>query len=263
MAHNGNDEFDGKSESDEGSMTDHERRQPAFNVPMVILVSIVLLVVVHLYRFYILDADGDQQFLLAFAFFPVRFNAEAMVGLEHFFPGGQAGALASFVTYGFIHGDWLHIIVNVFWLLVFGSALARRFGVARFILMSLIGSVAGALLHLATNWGSPIPVVGASAAISAHMACAARFAFVPYGPLGRPRSDHPGAFFLPSLSIFGMARNVQVVSFLGIWFAVNLIFGLGSSVVDGETSIAWQAHIGGFLAGLILFPLFDPVERAE
>ena len=242
-------------------MIDHERPQPAFNVPMVILVSIILLVGIHLYRFQILDAAGDRQFLFAYAFFPVRFNAEAMVGLEHIFPHGKVGAWARFVTYSFIHGDWLHLIVNAFWMLVFGSALARRFGVLRFVIMSLIGALAGALLHLVTNWGSPVPMVGASAAISAHMACAARFAFVPYGPLGRPRSDHPGAFFLPSLSIFGMARNVQVVSFLGIWFAVNLLFGLGSGVIDGDTSIAWQAHIGGFLAGLILFPLFDPVER--
>ena len=93
------------------------------------------------------------------------------------------------------------------------------------------------------------------------MACAARFAFVPYGPLGRPRSDHPGAYFLLSLSILEMLKNTQAASFLAIWFAVNLLFGLGSGAIDGQASIAWEAHIGGFLAGLFLFPILDPARN--
>lgn len=261
MANNGNDDSEGSADTLGERFNDSKGSKPAFNVPAIILVSIILLIGVHLYRFNILDADGDRAFLIAYAFFPLRFDAQALRGFGDIFSGGTVGALASFVTYGFLHADWLHLTVNAFWMLVFGSALARRFGVLRFILISLVGSTAGALLHLGTNWGSPIPMVGASAAISAHMACAARFAFVPYGPLGRPRSDHPGAFFLPALSIFGMLKNTQVVSFLGIWFAVNLLFGLGSGVLDGDASVAWQAHIGGFLAGLLLFPLFDPVTK--
>lgn len=233
----------------------------AFNIPAVILISVAVLVSVHLLRVIWLTPSDDEALLFAFAFFPVRFDSFFMERYGDAFPGGTLGAFSTSVTYSFLHADWLHLTVNMFWMLVFGSALARRFGAVRFLLLSLIGSVAGAGLHLATNWGSSAPVVGASAAISAHMACAARFAFVPYGPLGRPRSDHPGAFFLPALSIADMFKNSQVVSFLAIWFAVNLLFGVGTGL-GGGSAVAWQAHIGGFLAGLLLFPLIDPVERA-
>lgn len=237
------------------------KRQPAFNVPSVILILVAILTGIHLFRDYILSAAGDRELLLSFAFFPVRFDSELMSRWSDLFPDTIVGPYGTFVTYGLLHGDWIHLIVNGFWLLVFGSALARRFGVVRFLLITLLGTVAGAGLHLLTNFGSSIPVVGASAAISAHMACAARFAFVPYGPLGRPRSDHPGAYFLPSLSVLEMLKNTQAASFLAIWFAVNLLFGLGSGVIDGQASIAWEAHIGGFLAGLFLFPILDPARN--
>lgn len=237
------------------------KRQPAFNVPTVILALVAILTGVHLFRDYVLSAAGDRELLLSFAFFPVRFHSELMARWGDVFPDTLVGAYGTFVTYGLLHGDWVHLIVNGFWLLVFGSALARRFGTLRFLLITLLGTVAGAAVHLLTNFGSSVPVVGASAAISAHMACAARFAFVPYGPLGRPRSDHPGAYFLPSLSILEMLKNTQAASFLAIWFAVNLLFGLGSGTIDGEASIAWEAHIGGFLAGLFLFPILDPARN--
>ena len=242
-------------------LSEAPKRQPAFNVPTVILILVAILTGVHLFREYILSAAGDRELLLSFAFFPVRFDSEQMARWSDLFPDTIFGAYGTFVTYGLLHGDWIHLIVNGFWLLVFGSALARRFGVVRFLLITLLGTVAGAALHLLTNFGSSVPVVGASAAISAHMACAARFAFVPYGPLGRPHSDHPGAYFLPSLSILEILKNTQAASFLAIWFAVNLLFGLGSGVIDGQASIAWEAHIGGFLAGLFLFPILDPARN--
>lgn len=228
------------------------------NVPGIVVAAVVVLVGVHLYRLYVLSVGEEQQFLLAFAFFPGRFDVDVITRYPEAFPSGEIGKFFTFISYSFLHADWLHLIINGFWMMIFGSALARRFGALRFLLISVLGSIAGAGLHLLFNFGSVVPMVGASAAISAHMACAARFAFVPYGPLGRPRSDHPGAFFLPSLSIAGMMKNPQVLSFLGIWFALNLLFGVGSNVVGGEQSIAWQAHIGGFLTGLLLFPFFDP-----
>jgi membrane associated rhomboid family serine protease len=58
-------------------------------------------------------------------------------------------------------------------------------------------------------------------------------------------------------------RNTRVLAFLGVWFGVNIIFGIGSIAIGADGgSVAWQAHIGGFLAGLMLFSLFDPVPRA-
>jgi membrane associated rhomboid family serine protease len=69
---------------------------------------------------------------------------------------------------------------------------------------------------------------------------------------------------VPALSLLRALRNPRVLGFLAVWFGVNIIFGIGSIAIGGTegVSIAWQAHIGGFLAGLMLFSLFDPVPRA-
>lgn len=238
------------------------KRQPAFNAPTIILVGVAAFVIVHVLQKYVLSEVQAFHTLLRFAFIPLRYDYARLEAENFAFPGGFAGDIWTFVTYSFMHGDWLHLFINAFWMLAFGSALARRFGTLRFLILSALGSVGGALLHLGVNWGEPVPMVGASAAISAHMGAMVRFAFVPYGPLGSPRSNHPGAYFLPSLSIRGVFKNSKALTFLVIWFAINLIFGVGSSDVAGEggTTIAWQAHIGGFLVGFLLFPVFDPAK---
>ena len=75
-------------------------------------------------------------------------------------------------------------------------------------------------------------------------------------------NDRAGIFF-SALSLARALRNTRVLGFLAVWFGVNIIFGLGSiSIGTDGASVAWQAHIGGFLAGLMLFSLFDPVPRA-
>lgn len=238
------------------------RPEPALNVPGVVIAALLLFVGIHIYRVYFLSPQEDYLFVFAYAFFPARADPYIFAHHSAAFPGGLFGIAASFVTYGLLHADWTHLVVNGLWMTIFGSALARRFGALRFVLISIIGAVAGAIAHLLSNWGDATPMVGASAAISAHMACAARFAFVSYGPLGRPRSTHPGAYFLPALSVAGMMRNAQAMSFIGMWFVLNLIFGIGTGAFEGAGSIAWQAHIGGFLAGLLLFPVLDPAGKS-
>ena len=96
-------------------------------------------------------------------------------------------------------------------------------------------------------------MIGASASISGFMAAAMRFAFQRAGPLGLLGRDEPSAYRVPALPLTAVLRDPRVLAFLGVWFALNLLFGLGSLSLDGgEQAIAWQAHIGGFLAGLLL-----------
>ena len=67
---------------------------------------------------------------------------------------------------------------------------------------------------------------------------------------------------VPALSLMQALRDPRVLGFLAVWFGVNLVFGLGSIAIGSDgASVAWQAHIGGFFAGLVLFSLFDPVPR--
>ncbi len=235
------------------------RREPAFNLPPVIIVLSAIMIAVHAVR-YFLPQEADLNVLLWAAFLPARYSA--VPGLSGVLPGGLAADIWTFVTYAFLHGDVLHISVNLIWFLAFGSAVAWRFGALRFLAFSAVTAAAGALAHLLTHYGDVAPLVGASAAVSGAMAASVRFAFEAGGPLGRWRSSGPEAFRVPASPLLQSLRNPQVMVFLGVWFALNLLFGATNALTGGaDQSIAWQAHVGGFLAGLLLFPFFDPVRR--
>jgi membrane associated rhomboid family serine protease len=86
-----------------------------------------------------------------------------------------------------------------------------------------------------------------------------RFAFQRGGPLGSLRGDDDAAFRVPAIPLSGVLSDARVLVFLAVWFGINILFGLGSqSITGGDEVVAWQAHIGGFLAGLLLFSWFDP-----
>lgn len=235
-------------------------REPMLRIPAVVAGLIALFAAIHAARVLLLSDDAYVELLLTFAFLPVRYlPAETLGGT---LPGGLAADAWTFVTYAFLHGDVMHLAVNSLWLAVFGSALARRFGTTRFLVFSAVAAAAGAGLHLALHFGEMIPMVGASAAISAHMAAAARFVFEPGGPLGSIRLPDDRAYRLPAVPLSRALANPRVLTFLAVWFGLNLLFGLGSVQLAGQSgSIAWEAHVGGFLAGLLLFALFDPVPR--
>ena len=233
------------------------KREPILNIPGVVSALIVLFAVIHAMRVYLLSPLQRNAFDSVLAFNPLRYEQTALIGGP--LPGGFGADIWTFVTYAFIHADLVHLAVNSVWLLPFGSAVARRFGPLRFVVFFLVTAAAGAFAHLLTHGGSSAWMVGASAAISGTMAAAMRFAFQRGGPLGFWRYSEDEAYRIPALPLSGVLQDARVLGFLAAWFAINLIFGLGSLTLSGgDDLIAWQAHIGGFLAGLLLFALFDP-----
>jgi membrane associated rhomboid family serine protease len=235
------------------------RRQPALNLPPVIIALSAILIAVHVLRQF-LSQESDLKVLLWTAFLPARYSHVPV--LNGLLPGGLAADVWTFVTYAFLHGDAIHLAVNLIWFLAFGSAVAWRFGALRFLAFSAVTAAAGSAVHLAFHYGDIAPLVGASAAISGAMAAAVRFAFEAGGPLGPWRNSGPEAFRVPASPLSRALRSPQVLVFLGVWFALNLLFGVTSAMTNlSEGSVAWQAHIGGFVAGLLLFPLFDPIRR--
>jgi membrane associated rhomboid family serine protease len=97
------------------------------------------------------------------------------------------------------------------------------------------------------------PMIGASASVSGTMAAAIRFAFVKGSFLSFSRGDADAAARVPALSLMRALRNPRVLGFLAVWFGVNIVFGIGSIAIGADgASVAWQAHIGGFFAGLLL-----------
>jgi membrane associated rhomboid family serine protease len=232
------------------------KREPLFNIPPVVIFVLAVLAIVHAVRIFFLTEQQDIEFLLNFAFIPARYDSSFVLGGA--LPGGGAD-FWTFVTYAFIHANWTHLGVNAVWLLPFGSAVARRFGATRFLLFLAVTAAAGAALHLATHAGEQFPMIGASAAISGAMAAAMRFVFQHGGPLGLLRGADERAYHVPAISLSGVLNDARVLLFLAAWFGTNLLFGLGSlPIAGGDQPVAWQAHIGGFLAGLLLFSWFDP-----
>jgi membrane associated rhomboid family serine protease len=231
-----------------------------FNVPRVIVALLALLAAVHAVRTLVLSEPGDLEFLLRFAFIPVRYDPSVLAPGS--LPGGFGADVWTFVTYALIHGDLLHLGVNSVWLLAFGSPIARRFGTLRFLLFFAVTAAAGAAVHLATHIGDLHPMVGASAAISGCMAAAVRFVFQHGGPLHLWRENEPAAYRVPAAPLTVALRDRRVLAFLIAWFALNALFAFTAAPIVGANQVvAWQAHIGGFLAGLLAFAAFDPVPR--
>ncbi len=198
----------------------------------------------------------DLTLLLALAFIPARYSGAALE-----LPGGYLTAVTSFVTYMVVHAGWVHLLVNLAWMLAFGSAVARRMGDLKFLAFSVLCGIAGALTHLAFHYGDMAPVVGASAAISGQMAGALRFIFRAKPAARRASAGfHRRAAHEPRRDPDRQAH----VAFLVFWVALNAYFGLSAVKIAGEQGgIAWEAHIGGFLCGLFLFGAFDRERPAE
>jgi len=219
-------------------------RQPIFRAPAVVLWLIGALVALHLAR---LSRPEDQADSLVYQFglYPLRYS-RAFLESHMANPGTLWARAVPFVSYMTLHGGWTHLIINCLWLLAFGPIVARRFGNLLFLLFFLICGVAAALCYLALNWGSPVPVVGASGAIAGLMAAGVRML-----PGQAPWAAQSEAPLAPLLSR-------QILVFTLLWTAINLLTAFTGLGMGGESGlIAWQAHLGGYAAGLLLSSPFD------
>jgi membrane associated rhomboid family serine protease len=238
------------------------KREPVFNIPPVILAVLAVLALVHAVRVYLLTPEQSDAVLWLLAFDPIRYGG---VLPGEILPGGFGAEIWTFVTYALLHASWIHFGVNAIWFLPFGTAVARRFGPLRFLAFFAVCAAAGAIAHLISYGGQNAPVIGASAAISGTMAGAMRFAFQRGGPLNFWRTGSAEDYRVPAASLWRALREPAVMIFIGAWFGINLLFGMSSIPLSGLAAgevVAWQAHIGGFIAGLLLFSWFDPIDAA-
>jgi membrane associated rhomboid family serine protease len=219
-------------------------RQPFFRAPAVVLWLIGGLAVLHAARV-MLPPNRSEDMVYEYALVPARYS-RAFLESHMADPGTIWERLLPFVTYMGLHGDVTHVLINCLFLLAFGPVVARRFGPLLFLVFFLVCGVAGALTYLAFNWASPVPVVGASGAISGLMAAALRMlpGQAPWAVAGEA----------PLAPIFSR----QILIFSAVWAAINLLAGVTGLGMGGESGmIAWQAHLGGFAAGLFLCGPFD------
>ena len=143
---------------DERLPTMPSERQAAINAPAVVVALLAVLVAIQAILSFLSD-EAYTYAILLFSFLPARYDTHVVQPFA--WPGGSAADIWTFVTYAFLHGDWIHLGVNGVWLLAFGSAVAWRFGTLRFLVFSAICAACGAALHLAFHWGEMMPVIGA------------------------------------------------------------------------------------------------------
>jgi membrane associated rhomboid family serine protease len=229
-------------------------REPIFNIPSSVMAALGLLIAAHA-GLQLWPVTDSTWATLALAFIPARYS-----GLAGELPGGTPAAVTSFATYQLVHADTAHLLVNGAWLLAFGSPVARRVGAIRFLIFATFCGAGGALMFLALRWGELIPVVGASGAVSGLMAAALRFFF---GAVDRGDLDEfqQSPETVPLIGLADTLINRRILTVVAVWTVINFVMAMAVPTSMTGGGIAWEVHLGGFLAGLLTFGVFDRTQR--
>ena len=180
-----------------------------------------------------------KAFVMANATIPARFPA-FLAGHVSF-----AGAFLPLLTSMFMHAGLMHILGNMLFLWIFGDNVDDFFGHFTYLLFYLICGVGSGLLHVLFNLNSYLPTLGASGAIS--------------GVMGAYLVLYPTSRVLTLVFIFLVP--IPAVFILGYWFLIQFVEGVGSLGAIAQGGVAWWAHIGGFLMGMVLTAVFRPGAR--
>jgi membrane associated rhomboid family serine protease len=193
-----------------------------------------------------LSPDELLLFLRQFALIPARYS-------EAFASGDTdlaAVDIVPFFTMMFLHGGWLHLILNMWTLWLFGPAIEDRLGHGRYLVFYLVCGLAASVAHVMFNPTSIVPALGASGAIAGILGCYMRLF-----PLARVVVVVP-ILFIP------LFFEVYAYVFIGLWFLLQLLGSMAELLQPSSSGgVAWWAHVGGFVAGLILGPLLVRSER--
>ncbi len=152
------------------------------------------------------------------------------------------------LTSMFLHGGWMHLIGNMWFLWIFGNNIEDILGHGRFMVFYILAGLGAAAAQILSDPGSVVPMVGASGAISGIMG-----AYILLFPNARILTFVWLGFFITTM-------RIRAVWFLGIWFAMQALNAAGSSA-GGGGGVAWWAHIGGFVAGILLLFLLKPRRK--
>ena len=204
---------------------------PRLTLPFVtlLLIAVNVAVFVHQFRMGLESPKAQLAFIHTFGFVPARIGT-ALTGIEPAIAG-----LLPIATSMFLHGGWLHLIGNVWFLWIFGDNVEDELGHFAFLIFYLGCGVVAAVAQFLADPGSAIPMVGASGAIAGVMG-----AYLIRFPRARVR-------VLITIIIFWTTIELPAFLMLTYWFAIQVYSGTGSAAGGG---VAWWAHIGGFVAGV-------------
>jgi membrane associated rhomboid family serine protease len=189
------------------------------------------------------QGQGIHKFILAYGLVPARYSIPE-VG-AYFTFGQQVFSLFSFM---FIHGGFWHLLGNMWSLYIFGDNVEDRLGSFRYLLFYLLCGLASGASHLFINWHSQVPTIGASGAIA--------------GVMGAYFLLYPKSRILTLIPLFFIPYFLELPAFffLGIWFILQFLSAAGPHGQEG--GIAWWAHIGGFVFGMVFLKLFLQIPES-
>jgi len=216
------------------------RRQRIFNIPPIIIMLLAVCCITYFIPAYCFSSGQLERFYAFFGFIPVLFRHNHDIFTQ-----------LSAVSYSFLHGNATHLGLNMLWFVIFGTPLANRLGGFFFFLFWLFTALIAALVYFGLNSDSQAMMIGASGAVSGMMGASARYNF-----------QATGGVYLPEtlLNIKQAFRSCSVLVALGSFIALNLLSAADqwqAGFAEEGTDIAWQAHLGGLLAGFFAVGFFD------
>jgi membrane associated rhomboid family serine protease len=211
------------------------------NYPVVNTLIIAANVLIYLVQM-ALQGESLTRFILTYGLVPVRYSEPEV---SSYFSLGEQ--VLPFVSFMFLHGGFWHLLGNMWSLYIFGDNVEDTLGSVRYLLFYLLCGCASGLSHLFINWHSKVPTIGASGAIA--------------GVMGAYLLLYPRSKILTLIPIFFIPYFLELPAFffIGIWFILQFINAAGASAQGG--GIAWWAHIGGFVFGILFLKLFQKIPQ--
>ncbi|MBU1335673.1 MAG: rhomboid family intramembrane serine protease [Alphaproteobacteria bacterium] len=226
-------------------------REPVFLLPGSVTALIGVLVAIHLASTVVLNQDGLLQMVFWFAFQPLRIVA---AGAD---PALAVPLIWTPFSHALLHGGWEHLLVNVAWFAIFATPVARRYGAGPMLAIFFISAAAGAALFAATTLYSGSYLIGASGGVAGLTGAAVRFIFQPIIVTRHPETGEQVVIGRRLAGLGELWRDNRARFFILIWVVLNAAVPLLPLVTGMQMSVAWQAHLGGFFAGLLMVGLFE------
>ena len=213
---------------------------PTKKFPLITVALIVLNSIVYLYQVSLGERFAEFIYSMGLLPFEITHHIDLL-------PSGPSPIYLTIFSSMFMHGSIVHLLGNMLFLWIFGNNIEDYLGRKKFVIFYLFCGIAAALTQIFFNSDSKVPMVGASGAIA--------------GVLGAYLLLYPRAK-VNTVIIFGFfirLIKIPAVVVLGFWIVYQFLYGISSlAVKTGEGGVAWFAHIGGFICGIILIKLFKP-----
>lgn len=226
-------------------------REPIFLLQGAVVAMIGVLVAVHTASTLVLNQDGYLQLVFWFAFQPLRIVAAPSD------PSLAIPLLWTPFSHALLHGGWEHLLVNVAWFAIFATPVARRYGAGPMLAIFFVSAAAGAALFAATTLLSGSYLIGASGGVAGLTGAACRFIFQPVIVAQHPETGERVVVGRRLASFGELWRDSRARFFILIWVVLNAAVPLLPLVTGMQMSVAWQAHLGGFFAGIVMVGLFE------